>query len=636
MSAATNPNGTTDTSTSVETALTSRVLQHVANELRGGRHPLVSGPIGDRVLLQGEVWPLADALVRMGRGPFEIVLRVNAVDGIIVCQGEEAYRDILDGGAASQGEPPASEPDGELAERERRLRSLRLQASEAGADDDPVTAIRRCLGQCRHSVVVIVEQADILLQDPAQHDQPDRDRVARLQLAMREAERVGRYRNTCILIASQIGSVPPVLLAGSEEVGVIDMTAATRAERAHYLRSVIGAMHEADQLAHDAARAVIAEELASLTEGSTISALESLVTFSRSARCSVLQPQILVNQHRFGERPDYWEHLRPMLAACRAELEEHLFGQPHAIDAVMAALAGAALGLDFSGNPIGVEGQPRGILWFVGPTGVGKTELAKAIARAVFRDPEAYVRLDMSTFGEEHSAERLLGAPPGYVGFEQGGQLTNAVRARPNAVILLDEIEKAHPKVIERLMSIFEDGRVTDAQGRVTYFGETIIIATSNEGSKELMDLMEREGEGITYEQVHRVSVAAVRSAFESRGRPEIFGRIEAGIVAFDVLRPEMIDRVAAKFARAASFRTGPLLEVDVPSTCSMAQLALADPQARALGGRQVRNVLQRQIRTLASWMAQNGHIEASHVRASFDGLELRASIDGSPDEPVT
>jgi energy-coupling factor transporter ATP-binding protein EcfA2 len=617
---------TTTSSTTTTPGITSRALQHVANELRGGRHPLVTGSVGDLVLLEGEPWPLADALAHMGRGPFDVVLRINAVDAITVCHGEAAYGSITPDRSdpANEGAASGSEP-----ERERRLRLLRDRTG--GTGDDPVTVIRRCLAQSERRVLVIVEQADILLQDPAHHDQPDRDRIARLQLAMREAQRAGRYRNTCILLASRIEAVPSVFLAGTEEVGVVDLMPATRAERAHLLRSAIGQMHGADELTTDAARAALADEIASLTEGATLRSLESLVTFSVAARLSVLQPRELVDRHRFGDRPDLWEHLRPLLGACRAELDDHVFGQPAAIDAVMDALAAAALGLDLSGNPLGAEGQPRGLLWFVGPTGVGKSELAKAIARAVFRDPEAYVRLDMSTFGEEHSAERLLGAPPGYVGFEQGGQLTNAVRARPNAVILLDEIEKAHPKVIERLMSIFEDGRVTDAQGRVTYFGETIIIATSNEGAKDLTDLLQREGEAVTYEQVRAVSIDAVRRAFERRERPEIFGRIEAGVVAFDVLRPDMIDQIAAKFARAATFRTGPLLDVDVSSTCQMARLALADPSARALGGRQVRNVIQRQIRSLASWMAHHDHLAASHVAVHFEGTDLYASIDGAP-----
>lgn len=581
---------------------TSRILQQVAQELRRGRHPLVTGIVGDLVLLLGCVSTLPEALVRLGSSRFEVVLRMNAADELDVVQGADVWRAVV------RGAP--------------------------GAVDDPIELIRLALVQREHPALVIVEQADILLQDPAAHDRPDRERVALLQLALREAATVDGHRNTCILLAGMPGSIPAVLLAGSEEIGHLDMAAPSRAEREVVLTAALDGMAGTDQLDGDGSRQIV-RELASLTDGDTLRSIESLAAFSAAGDHSALDPRRLVHLHRFGDQIDHWEHLREGMAACRAHLQRRVFGQHQAVEAAMAAIAAAALGLDLSGNLLSSERGVRGLLWFIGPTGVGKTELAKAIAEAVFGDAEAYFRLDMSTFAQEHAAERLVGAPPGFVGYEQGGELTNAVRRRPNLVILLDEIDKAHRRVFDVIMSILDDGRITDAQGNVVRFGQAIVIATSNQGSHDLAALVAEHGDAVTYEQIAEASTAAVRRDLEAAGRPEIFGRIAGAIVPFDVLRPEIIDRIAVKFATDASFANGPRLDVDLPSTCAMARAELADPTQRALGGRQVRNVVQRHLRRLASWLGEQDALTADHVAVRFDGTTMLAAVDGGAFLPV-
>ncbi len=161
--------------------------------------------------------------------------------------------------------------------------------------------------------------------------------------------------------------------------------------------------------------------------------------------------------------------------------------------------------------------RPTGSFMFLGPTGVGKTELAKALAEFLFDDERAMVRIDMSEYGEKHSVARLVGAPPGYIGYDQGGQLTEAVRRRPYSVVLFDEIEKAHPDVFDVLLQVLDDGRLTDGQGRTVDFRNTILILTSNLGP------------GGTEEQV----MAAVRAAF----KPEFINRLD-DVVVFDALTP--------------------------------------------------------------------------------------------------
>ena len=183
---------TSNSPTALETSL---VLQAITKELRCGRHPLVTGPVGDRVLLRSEPMWLPDALTKLGQSAFDVVLRVNAVDSIFVAHGEEAYREILSGGSHDQDAKYQTDVIDQTPDRERRLVNLRERDRSSIDENDKISVIRRCMAQCRVSVLVVLEQADILLQDPAQHDQPDRERIASLQLALRESSRVGVYRH---------------------------------------------------------------------------------------------------------------------------------------------------------------------------------------------------------------------------------------------------------------------------------------------------------------------------------------------------------------------------------------------------------------------------------------------------------
>ncbi len=192
--------------------------------------------------------------------------------------------------------------------------------------------------------------------------------------------------------------------------------------------------------------------------------------------------------------------------------------------------------------------RPRGVLFFAGPTGVGKTELAKTLTQLVFGDERAYLRFDMSEFAEEHTSARLLGAPPGYVGFDAGGELTNAVREKPFSVVLFDEIEKAHPRILDKFLQILEDGRLTDGRGDTAYFSETILVFTSNLG----IYVEDAQGQrsqnvrpGDDYEIVETKVREAINDYFKFRlSRPELLNRIGDNIVVFNFITPEVATRI--------------------------------------------------------------------------------------------
>ncbi|HZP12919.1 MAG TPA: AAA family ATPase, partial [Nevskiaceae bacterium] len=184
--------------------------------------------------------------------------------------------------------------------------------------------------------------------------------------------------------------------------------------------------------------------------------------------------------------------------------------------------------------------RPIGSFLFLGPTGVGKTELCKALASFLFDTEEAMVRIDMSEYGERHSVARLIGAPPGYVGYEEGGQLTEAVRRRPYSVILMDEVEKAHPEVFNVLLQVLDDGRLTDGQGRTVDFRNAVVVLTSNLGSNLIQEMMTGKTGGADYAAIKEAVMGVVASHF----RPEFINRIDEAVV-FHPLGSQQIRAIA-------------------------------------------------------------------------------------------
>ena len=291
------------------------------------------------------------------------------------------------------------------------------------------------------------------------------------------------------------------------------------------------------------------------------------------------------------------------------ELGKRLIGQKDAVRAVSDAVRRSRAGLS---DP----NRPTGSFLFLGPTGVGKTELAKALAEFLFDDERAMVRIDMSEYSEKHSVARLVGAPPGYVGYEQGGQLTEAVRRRPYSVILLDEVEKADPEIFDILLQVLDDGRLTDGQGRTVDFRNTILILTSNLGSQFLAD------PDLTPEEKRESVMSVVSAAF----RPEFLNRLDETVM-FDALTRdnlgEMVDLLVASLeSRLRERRIG--LTVTEPARGWLARVGY-DP---AFGARPLRRLIQREIgdrlaKLLLSGDVQDGQNVTVDINDSIDGLVM-------------
>ncbi|MCR2815487.1 ATP-dependent Clp protease ATP-binding subunit [Microbacterium jiangjiandongii] len=301
------------------------------------------------------------------------------------------------------------------------------------------------------------------------------------------------------------------------------------------------------------------------------------------------------------------------------ELGKRIIGQRDAVKAVSDAVRRSRAGIS---DP----NRPTGSFLFLGPTGVGKTELAKALAEFLFDDEHAMVRIDMSEYGEKHSVSRLVGAPPGYIGYEQGGQLTEAVRRRPYSVVLLDEVEKAHPEVFDVLLQVMDDGRLTDGQGRTVDFKNVILILTSNLGSPILIDPT------LSFEQKKEQVLALVRQAF----RPEFVNRLD-DVVVFQALTEDDLSQIVELSVDALQRRL------------KDRRLTLAvTPDARAwlaergydplFGARPLRRLIQSEIQDRLAMAILGGGVrdgDLVRVDVAADGSSLVLTSAGPADTPI-
>ena len=297
------------------------------------------------------------------------------------------------------------------------------------------------------------------------------------------------------------------------------------------------------------------------------------------------------------------------------ELHKRVIGQDEGVTKVTEAIIRSKAGIKDPSKPIGS-------FLFLGPTGVGKTELAKALAESLFDDENNMVRIDMSEYMEKYSVSRLIGAPPGYVGYDEGGQLTEAVRRKPYSVVLFDEIEKAHPDVFNVLLQVLDDGRITDSQGRTVDFKNTILIMTSNIGSAYLLDGIDDDG------NIQKESEELVMRDLRNHFRPEFLNRLDETIM-FKPLTKSNICDIIDLLVKDINHR---LEEKEISIELTQAAKAMITERGyeAMYGARPLKRYLQKHVETLAAKLILADKVKSQDIiLIDVENNELKASVRG-------
>lgn len=518
---------------------------------------------------------------------YKKIVKWDRVDGIDHSVSDE----LVNGVDSNNSQPQSNDSDYDLGE-DFDINPSSQQGNCYKNPDEFFPYMLSAVKNGATKTAFILDYSDYLFGNTNSLSEKERDYLATLGKTLEASQSYNLFDSefasvgsVVIIVAKNNAMIPPAFYLNNSMVSSVNVPLPGHQEREHFIETNMACLNISQDIMADKNAK---DDLIDALDGFTLKDIAQMMKLSRQLP-EKLSFEKLINLFKYGEKVSPWEELsKEKIERIEDELSKRVKGQDAAISKVKDVIIRAYTG--FSGlQHSSKQKKPKGTLFFVGPTGVGKTELAKSLAAFVFGDENACIRFDMSEYNHEHSDQRLVGAPPGYVGYEAGGQLTNAVKEKPFCVLLFDEIEKAHGRILDKFLQILEDGRLTDGKGETVYFSETIIIFTSNIGAADVnADLDPKE--------VKKLFVEKVQDHFITKlGRPELLNRIGDNIVTFNFIdNPEVFTKIAKlKFKTIEEFvaeRYGAKIVFENEDAIFM---AIGKKAGKQNGGRGLLNVME-------------------------------------------